>query len=114
MPNETLTHAWHIEDREYQRQEQRSGRRFGCTSLQPARTALVVVDMVPFFVDANPYCRGAVPNESRARLRCRRAGRRRTPRRSCRRRSRSPRDAPLLTALHANGCARDVGGTQQC
>ncbi|MEU5099374.1 isochorismatase family cysteine hydrolase [Streptomyces sp. NPDC020996] len=60
--NEARTHAWHIEDREYRRQEQRRGRRFAYNSLHPARTVLVVVDMVPFFVDANPYCRGIVPN----------------------------------------------------
>ncbi|MFI1566730.1 isochorismatase family protein [Streptomyces sp. NPDC020490] len=59
---EARTHAWHIEDREYRRQEQRRGRRFAYNSLHPARTVLVVVDMVPFFVDANPYCRGIVPN----------------------------------------------------
>lgn len=63
MPDtEILTHAWHIEDREYRRQEERRGRRFAYTSLDPARTALVVIDMVPFFVDANPYTRGIVPN----------------------------------------------------
>ncbi|NIF15393.1 cysteine hydrolase, partial [Burkholderia sp. Ax-1735] len=59
---ETLTHAWHIEDREYRRQEERRGRRFAYTCLDPVRTALVVIDMVPFFVDANPYTRGIVPN----------------------------------------------------
>ncbi|MET7647924.1 isochorismatase family cysteine hydrolase [Streptomyces sp. NPDC005426] len=55
-------HAWHIQDREYRRQEERRGRRFAYTSLDLARTALVVIDMVPFFVDANPYTRGIVPN----------------------------------------------------
>ena len=63
MPDtEVPTHAWHIEDREYRRQEERRGRRFAYTGLDPARTALVVVDMVPFFVDANPYTRGIIPN----------------------------------------------------
>ncbi|MEW2489712.1 isochorismatase family cysteine hydrolase [Streptomyces sp. NPDC048411] len=63
MPdNEPLPHAWHIDDREYRRQEKRRGRRFAYTSLAPARTALVVIDMVPFFVDTNPYARGIVPN----------------------------------------------------
>ncbi|KJY41681.1 isochorismatase family cysteine hydrolase [Streptomyces sp. A1547] len=72
--NEPLPHAWHIEDREYRRQEERRGRRFAYTSLDPARTALVVVDMVPFFVEANPYCRGIVPNVRRLAGRLRTAG----------------------------------------
>lgn len=55
-------HAWRIEEREYRRQEQRRGRRFAYPTLTAARTALVVIDMVPFFVDANPYARGIVPN----------------------------------------------------
>ncbi|MFD9223436.1 isochorismatase family protein [Streptomyces sp. NPDC060064] len=59
---ETLIRAWRIDNREYRRQEERRGRRFAYTSLEPARTALVVVDMVPFFVDANPYARGIAPN----------------------------------------------------
>jgi nicotinamidase-related amidase len=60
MP-ETLVHDWHIEQREYERQESRRGRRHAYESLVPARTALVVVDMVPFFVTGNPYCLGIVP-----------------------------------------------------
>ncbi|MEV0703677.1 isochorismatase family cysteine hydrolase [Saccharopolyspora sp. NPDC050389] len=58
-------HAWLIEDREYARHEARRGRRFAFPSLDPARTALVIIDMVPFFVTGNPYCRGIVPNISR-------------------------------------------------
>ncbi|GAA2434550.1 cysteine hydrolase [Actinomadura vinacea] len=58
-------HAWRIEVREYERHEQRRGRRFAFTRFEPARTALVVIDMVPFFVSGNPYCRGIVPNISR-------------------------------------------------
>lgn len=58
-------HEWRIEDREYARQEERRGRRFAFTHLEPIRTALVVIDMVPFFVSQNPYCRGIVPNISR-------------------------------------------------
>jgi nicotinamidase-related amidase len=61
---EPKVHAWHIEEREYNRQETRRGRRHAFTSLVPGRTALVVVDMVPFFVLENPYCRGIVPNIS--------------------------------------------------
>jgi nicotinamidase-related amidase len=59
---ESLLHTWRIEEREYRRQEQRRGRRFAYPSLAPARTVLVVIDMVRFFVDANPYARGIVPN----------------------------------------------------
>ena len=59
---EPRIHVWSIEDREYQRQEERRGRRHAYPSITPARTALVVIDMVPFFVDANPYARGIVAN----------------------------------------------------
>jgi hypothetical protein len=41
-----------------------TGRRHAFGSLDPARTALVVVDMVPFFVSDSEYCRGIVPNIS--------------------------------------------------
>lgn len=58
-------HAWRIEAREYARQESRRGRRHAYQHLDPARTALVVIDMVPFFVLENDYCRGVVPNISR-------------------------------------------------
>lgn len=59
------SHAWRIEDREYARHEARRGRRFAFSRLVPARTALVVIDMVPFFVAGNAYCRGIVPKISR-------------------------------------------------
>lgn len=55
-------HDWLIEEREYRRQEERRGRRHAYETLTPARTALVVVDMVPFFVAESAYCRGIVPN----------------------------------------------------
>jgi len=58
-------HAWRIEAREYARQESRRGRRHAYENLDPARTALVVIDMVPFFVLENDYCRGIVPNINR-------------------------------------------------
>ena len=67
-------HEWFIEPREYARHEQRRGRRFAFTQLTPARTALVVVDMVPFFVTQNPYCRSIVPNINRIADALRRAG----------------------------------------
>ena len=58
---EALTHDWRIEEREYARQEQRRGRRHAYERLDPRRTALVVVDLVPFFVEEMPYARGMVP-----------------------------------------------------
>ena len=58
-------HAWRIEDREYARQESRRGRRHAFTTLTPQRTALIVVDMVPFFATENAYTRGIVPNIAR-------------------------------------------------
>lgn len=61
----TSKHEWWIAEREYARHEARRGRRFAYESLVPARTALVVVDMLPFFVADNPYCRGIVPNIAR-------------------------------------------------
>jgi nicotinamidase-related amidase len=44
-----MAHAWSIPGREYARQETRRGRRHAFQHLDPAATALVVVDMVPFF-----------------------------------------------------------------
>ncbi len=55
------THAWRIDDREYARHELRRGRRYAYEVLDPARTALVVVDLVEFFVRENPYAAGTVP-----------------------------------------------------
>ncbi|GLZ76743.1 hydrolase [Actinorhabdospora filicis] len=51
-----------IEEREYLRHEERRGRRFAYERVDPARTALVVIDMVPFFLDVNRYAREIVPN----------------------------------------------------
>jgi len=64
LPSDTerKVHAWFIEDREYARQEARRGRRHAFMSIEPKRTALVVIDMVPFFVSELEYCRGIVPN----------------------------------------------------
>ncbi|CAM4144765.1 isochorismatase family cysteine hydrolase [Nocardia ninae] len=58
-------HDWRIEAREYERQENRRGRRFAYSDLVPAATALVVIDMVPFHVADNLYCHGIVPNINR-------------------------------------------------
>lgn len=55
-----MTHSWSIAEREYARQEARRGRRHAFLHLEPGRTALVVVDMTPFFADANPHCRDAI------------------------------------------------------
>jgi hypothetical protein len=51
-------HYWRIEDREYARQEERRGRRHAFETLVPARTARVMIDMVPFFVSGGGYCLG--------------------------------------------------------
>ena len=59
-----LLHHWHIEAREYARQESRRGRRHAYEHLDPSRTALVVVDMVPFFLEESGHARGIVPNIS--------------------------------------------------
>ncbi|MFD0262779.1 isochorismatase family protein [Kitasatospora indigofera] len=54
-----LLHDWSIPQCEYDRLEQRRGRRHAYTRLDPGRTALVVIDMVPFF--DGPYARGVIP-----------------------------------------------------
>lgn len=53
-------HRWAIAPREYARMERRRGRRHSIERLDGPRTALVVVDMVPFFLDENPYAVGIV------------------------------------------------------
>ncbi len=58
-------HDWRIEPREYERQEQRRGRRFAFERITPRQTALVVIDMIPFFVAESGYCRGIVANIER-------------------------------------------------
>ncbi|MFD8708123.1 hypothetical protein ACFV1W_37015 [Kitasatospora sp. NPDC059648] len=62
MQTDSKIHDWRIEPREYARQEERRGRRHAYEHLDPARTALVVSDMVPFFVEASPYACGIVPS----------------------------------------------------
>ncbi|ONI68596.1 isochorismatase [Kribbella sp. ALI-6-A] len=57
-------HDWMIEEREYLRQESRRGKRHAYQHLTPAKTALVVVDMVPFFFTDGEYERGIVPQIS--------------------------------------------------
>lgn len=67
-------HDWHIAEREYLRQERRRGRRFAYPVLDPARTALVVIDMVPFHVRESPFALGIVPTIDRLAERVREAG----------------------------------------
>jgi nicotinamidase-related amidase len=64
-------HGWQIAEREYARHEARRGRRCAYEVIDPTRTALVVVDMVRFFVEQSPYARGVVRriNEVAAALR---------------------------------------------
>lgn len=58
-----MPHEWHIAEREYRRHESRRGRRHAFDTIVPERTALVVVDMVPFFVGepSLPTARDIVP-----------------------------------------------------
>jgi nicotinamidase-related amidase len=58
-------HDWLIEEQEYRRHERRRGRRFAFETLNPSRTSLVVIDMVPLFVVQSPFCRAIVPNINR-------------------------------------------------
>lgn len=60
-----MAHHWAIADREYARHEARRGRRHAFERLDPTTTALVVVDMVPFFVAGNPRCQAIVPHINR-------------------------------------------------
>jgi nicotinamidase-related amidase len=55
-------HAWHIAPREYARQRERRGRLHAFATIAPARTALIVIDMIPFFLEENRHCRDIVPN----------------------------------------------------
>ncbi len=58
-------HEWAIEAREYARHEARRGRRHAYEQIDPMHTALVVIDMVPFFLDENPYALGIVGSVAR-------------------------------------------------
>lgn len=60
-PTDVADHEWLVEEREYARHEARRGRRHAFEHLDPRRTALVVVDIVPFFARESPYVRGIVP-----------------------------------------------------
>lgn len=58
-------HDWLVEPREIERHEARRGRRHAYEWLDPRTTALVVVDIVPFFFRESAYVRGIVPNVNR-------------------------------------------------
>lgn len=60
-PSDVADHAWFIEEREYARHEARRGRRHAFEHLDPRSTALVLLDIVPFFVRESAYVRGTVP-----------------------------------------------------
>lgn len=62
MESQEEPHHWHIAPEEYHRHETRRGRIHAFTHLAPARTALAVIDMVPFFVAHSARCRGIVAN----------------------------------------------------
>ena len=72
--NDVAYHQWFIEPRELERQRSRRGREHAYEWLDPRRTALVVVDIVPFFAQENAYCRGIVPNVNRLAAELRRQG----------------------------------------
>ena len=54
-------HNWVIDPREYARQEARRGKRHAYQRLTPSRTALVVIDMVPFFLEEIRTAEGSCP-----------------------------------------------------
>ncbi|MFJ9641946.1 cysteine hydrolase family protein [Streptomyces sp. NPDC101206] len=58
---EPRRHAWRVDADEYARHERRRGRRHAYDELRGERTALVVVDMVRFFVAGNGFGLGVVP-----------------------------------------------------
>lgn len=60
-PTDVADHHWFVEERELARHETRRGRRHAFPHLEPSRTALLVVDIVPFFAEESPYVRGIVP-----------------------------------------------------
>ncbi|UUZ57886.1 hypothetical protein [Nocardioides sp. B-3] len=62
IPTDVAFHDWAIEEREIRRHVSRRGRQHAFEVIEPARTALVVIDIVPFFAHESPYVRGIVPN----------------------------------------------------
>lgn len=74
MGGTAQTHEWGLDASEYERHERRRGRRFAYDAADPSRTCLVVVDMIPFFVDGSVFASGIVPNVNRAARMVRGAG----------------------------------------
>jgi len=72
--DEVKTHSWYIDPKEYARHENRRGKRHAYQTIKASSTALVVIDMIPFFVNENPYCRGIIPNIARLTSTLRAAG----------------------------------------
>jgi nicotinamidase-related amidase len=56
-----MVHDWSIAEREYERKTARRGRRHAYEQLEPATTALVVVDMVRFFTRESARCQAIIP-----------------------------------------------------
>ena len=54
------THEWKIAAGDIARHRQRRGRRYAYESLDPVTTALLVVDLVTFFVESTTYAPGIV------------------------------------------------------
>ncbi|HMJ77162.1 MAG TPA: isochorismatase family cysteine hydrolase [Iamia sp.] len=54
------THDWEIPAREVARHVERRGRRHAYETLDAVATALVVIDLMAFFVETTPYARGIV------------------------------------------------------
>lgn len=73
-PVDVVRHRWSIEPEQYERHESRRGRRHAFEVVTPSRTALVVIDVVPFFVEANPYVLGSIPTINRLATTVRRTG----------------------------------------
>lgn len=59
-----VLHDWRIDEREVERHLERRGSQHAFR-IDPARTALVVVDLIPFFTDENGYAKGVIPNVDR-------------------------------------------------
>jgi nicotinamidase-related amidase len=72
--HEVKLHSWYIDPKEYARHENRRGKRHAYQTIKASSTALVVIDMIPFFVNENPYCQGIIPNIARLALMLRAAG----------------------------------------
>jgi nicotinamidase-related amidase len=58
---EPLEHRWEVDEGEVRRHEKRRGRRYAFERLVPRHTALVVIDLAPFFVVGSGFVRGVIP-----------------------------------------------------